>query len=456
MLLTLTTTHRPATDLGYLLHKNPARPQVFKLPFGQAHVFYPEVSEARCTAALLLDVDPVGLVRGPGAMLSDYVNDRPYASSSFLCVAMARVLREALAGRSRERPELAKTPIPLTATVAAVPCRGGDGLIERLFEPLEYEIATDRGGVAADPCRHRNLTLRATRTLGDVLTHLYVLLPVLDNRKHYWIGEDELRKLLDRGKGWLETHPAQQTIVRRYLGHRKALATDAAARLRPPDADDADPEDGEADSFEEAGPLRSLHEQRLDWVVEALTASGAARVVDVGCGEGRLLHRLLAAPRFTEIVGAESSPAALEYAERRLKLRRLTVADRERITLVQTGLTYRDARLEGYDAAAVVEVVEHVDPDRLAAFEQVLFGAMKPRTIALTTPNREYNATFESARPNGLRHRDHRFEWTRGEFAAWAENAAAAYGYTVETGGIGPAHPDFGPPTQRGLFRRCR
>ena len=124
MLLRIATTHRPATDLGYLLHKNPARPQSFELAFGKAHVFYPEASEERCEAALLLDVDPIGLVRGPGAMLSDYVNDRPYVSSSFLCVALARVLGTALSGRSKERPELAATPIPLTARLAAVPCRG--------------------------------------------------------------------------------------------------------------------------------------------------------------------------------------------------------------------------------------------------------------------------------------------------------------------------------------------
>src|SRR5215218_11299899 len=146
MLLTIRTTHRPAGDLGYLLHKNPARTQSFELSFGGAHVFYPELSDEATTAALLLDVDPVGLVRnrrgpaGEGGALEQYVNDRPYVGSSFLSVAIADVFRSALQGKSRERPELAATPIPLTARLPALPCRGGDAFLRSLFAPLGYEI----------------------------------------------------------------------------------------------------------------------------------------------------------------------------------------------------------------------------------------------------------------------------------------------------------------------------
>src|SRR5918997_46018 len=111
MLLTITNTRAPATDLGYLLHKNPARCQYFELPFGTAHVFYPEVSERRCMVAMLLEIDPVGLVRGERRTLTEYVNDRPYAASSFLSVAISRVFGTAMHGRSKERPELALTPL---------------------------------------------------------------------------------------------------------------------------------------------------------------------------------------------------------------------------------------------------------------------------------------------------------------------------------------------------------
>ena len=148
MLLTLTTTHSPATDLGYLLYKNPARPQAFELTFGTAHVFYPEANAERCTAALLLEVDPIGLVRnrrgpsGEGFSLEQYVNDRPYVASSFLSVAIAQVFGSALSGISRERPELCQMPIPLTATLSVLPCRGGEVFLRKLFEPLGYAMAT--------------------------------------------------------------------------------------------------------------------------------------------------------------------------------------------------------------------------------------------------------------------------------------------------------------------------
>lgn len=447
MLLTISTTHRPATDLGYLLHKNPARAQAFKLAFGEAHVFYTEATGERCTAALLLDIDPLGLVRGPGAMLSDYVNDRAYVSSSFLCVAIARVFGTALSGRAKERPELAATRIPLEASLAAVPCRGGDEIVERLFGPLGYEV--DAGGDAE--ARYRNVRLRSTRTLSELLSHIYVLLPVLDNRKHYWIGDAEVDKLLAHGKGWLEEHPEREYIVRRYLGHRRSLAADATARLH----EETPAADNGADTpAPESEKHPSLHDQRLEWVIDSLKAAAAKRVVDIGCGEGQLLRRLLPIRDFTEIVGAEASPRALEIAERRLKLRKLSEADRKRIRLVQTGLTYRDKRLDGFDAAAVVEVVEHIDPDRLGAFEQALFGHAQPRLVLLTTPNRKYNVRFERLAEGGLRHRDHRFEWTRAEFAAWAASVAARYSYKYEVGGIGPDDPVVGPPTLRGVFRR--
>ena len=460
MLLTITTTHEPATDLGYLLHKNPEHPQSYDLPFGRAHVFYPVVEAARCQAALMLDIDAVRLVRGPGAVLTDYVNDRPYVSSSFMSVAIARVLGTALGGRSKERAELAATPIPLEIGIAAVPCRGGASLVEQLFKPLGYQIAVEGNGTEGAAGRYHNIELRAgDKTLGTALTHIYVLLPVLDNQKHYWIGEAELKKLLDRGKGWLEEHSSRDLIVQRYLGHRRSLTTEARAVLEEArggaDGDEAEQEADAATSGEAAPKHKNLHTQRLDWVVEQLQGARAARVVDVGCGEGRLLARLLEAPEFTEIVGTDASTRSLELAGRRLRLRRMPEERRKRIQLMQSGLTYRDDRLAGYDAAAVVEVIEHIDPERVRAFEIALFEHMRPRTVVLTTPNREYNIRFDNLTTRGLRHRDHRFEWTRDEFAEWAAGVCERHGYEVETGGIGAEDDKAGQPTLRGLFTRC-
>lgn len=455
MILTITTTHRPATDVGYLLHKNPARPQTFELAFGKAHVFYPEAREDRCTAALLLDVDAVGAVRGKGRFLSDYVNDRPYASTSLLSVAMVRTLREAMAGRSKERPELAKTPLALEARIAAAPC-GGDDLIERLFGPLGYEVETSCGDLDPDFCRHRDVRLTATTTLARLLTQIYVLLPVLDDHKHYYVGEAETKKLLERGAGWLEDHPERNLIVKRYLGHRKSLTDDADARLGTAvaEAETDETVDEETLDVEKTPSLANLHEQRHAWVVEKLREIGAHRVVDLGCGEGRLLEKLIGETSFTEVVGAESSPYALMRARRRIRPDRLPAARRGQVKLIQSSLICRDRRLNGYDAAVLVEVVEHVEPARLPMFEKALFGHARPGAVVLTTPNREYNRTFDNPRPNGLRHRDHRFEWTRNEFRAWTAAVTGRYGYTVTPGGIGPAHDTHGRPTLTAVFNR--
>ena len=448
MLLTISTTHSPATDLGYLLHKNPARVQAFELSFGKAHVFYPEASKERCTAALLLDVDPVALVRGRGSVSTDYVNDRPYVASSFLSVAIARVFGSALGGRCRERPELVAKPLPLVAGIAALPCRSADEVRE-LFEPLGYEVGLEPGDDASG--NYRNVTLSGRKPLAELLTHLYVLIPVLDGRQHYWVGDAEVDKLIARGEGWLEDHPRRHLIVRRYLKHRDNLANEALARL----AEDVDA--GSLDGDDQPGreAFVALADVRLAAVARALKESNATRVLDLGCGEGRLIERLLTDPQFREIVGVDVSVRALEAAARRLRLDRMQQRQRRRIKLLQGTMSYRDRRMQGFDAVAVVEALEHLDPERLGTFERVLFEFAKPETVVVTTPNREYNVKYPGIPAGGLRHSDHRFEWTRAEFAAWAEAAASAHGYSVAFEPVGDVDETLGAPTQMGMFRRC-
>ena len=466
MLLTIATTWRPATDLGYLLVKNPARCQSFPLPFGQAHVFYPVAREDRCQAALLLDLDPVGLVRRPrganpgdGGALRQYVNDRPYVASSFLSVALARVFGSALKGNSRDRPELAETPIPLEAEVAVLPCRGDEPFLRRLFEPLGYSVDARRLPLderfpewGESPYYH--VWLAGTCRLRDLLSHLYVLLPVLDDDKHYWVGQEELDKLLARGEGWLSSHPEREQIARRYLKHQRRLAREALDRLiseEDPDAG-AEPEhEREEESLER--PL-SLNEQRLAAVREALAEAGARSVIDLGCGEGKLLKSLLDDGDCGRIAGMDVSHRALEIAGERLGLERLPARQRQRLELFQGSLTYRDERLSGYDAACAVEVVEHIDPPRLPAFERVLFEFAQPSTVIVTTPNAEYNSRFEFLPAGSFRHRDHRFEWTRPQFRDWAEAAAGRFEYSVRFLPIGEEDEDLGPPTQMAVFSR--
>lgn len=459
MLLTLRTTHTPATDLGYLLHKHPDRVQSLELSFGHAYVFYPEADETACTAAVLLDVDPVALVRGEGGTLDQYVNDRPYVASSFLSVALARLFGTAMGGRCQARPELAATPIPLEAKIAALPCRGGEDLLRRLFEPLGYRVTAephllDSAFPEWGPSPYLNVTLRSVCRLSDLLTHLYVLIPVLDAGKHYWVGEEEVEKLMRHGEGWLSSHPERDLITRRYLKHKRSLVADAVARLVEEGPEpEATAERRNAEEGDLERPL-SLNERRLDAVLAILQESGARKVVDLGCGEGNLLARLLADPRFEEVAGMDVSVHGLERAAARLGLDRLPPRQRERIKLFQGSLSYRDARLAGFDAAAVVEVVEHLDPPRLAAFERVVFEFARPGTVVLTTPNAEYNVKWPSLPAGRFRHRDHRFEWTREELQRWAEGVASRFGYTVRFLPVGEEDSRVGPPTQMAVFSR--
>ncbi|WP_182901391.1 3' terminal RNA ribose 2'-O-methyltransferase Hen1 [Microbispora sp. H10830] len=508
MLLTISTTLRPATDLGFLLHKHPDRVQEFEQSFGMARVFYPEAGEDRCTAALLLEVDPVRLARSRGSSspdfsLGQYVNDRPYAASSLLASALADVFRTARTGRCASRQDLADGPIPLEIGLPALPCRGGADLAHRLFGPLGWEVGAE--AVPLDPgfpewgeSRYVRLALRGDVRLADALNHLYVLLPVLDDAKHYWLAGDEVDKLVRAGEGWLAGHPDKGLITRRYLGRRWALTRTAFARLAelgddveesldPPveeepgaeapgsaapvsgagqaepdiaDPDIADPQIVEPQiaepgrtpdaAPEERVPLNTL---RREAVVAVLEEVGARTVLDLGCGSGQLLSALLAKPAFAKVAGMDVSARALAMAKRRLRADRMPDAKRARLELFQGSLTYTDARLAGYDAAVLMEVVEHVDPPRLPALERVVFGAARPAHVIVTTPNVEHNVRYELL-AGARRHPDHRFEWSRAEFARWVAGVCETYGYAAESRPVGEDDPEVGAPTQMAVFSR--
>lgn len=464
MLLTITTTHQPASDLGYLLMKNPANVHEATLAFGRATVFFPEALEERCTAVLSVEVDPVTLVRGKGrsdGLIDQYVNDRPYAASSLLAVALGRVFGTALSGRSKQRQELADAACPFSAMVTPLPVRGESDLPHKLFAPLGYEVATEP--IALDPAwqswgdsSYVTMTIAGHQRLADLLTHLYVLMPVLDNRKHYFIGDDEVEKLLRKGEGWLQRHPERELIATRYLRHRSALVRDALARLteavEPESAETIAQRNAKEETLEK--PIR-LNDARMAKVVETLKAVGARSVLDLGCGEGRLIRLLLADRSFDRILGIEVAPRLLALAGERLRLDRMPEMKRKRIQLLQGSLMYRDDRLAGFDAAALVEVIEHLDADRLSALESAVFAHARPKAVVVTTPNREYNALFEGLPEGRLRHSDHRFEWTRAEFAAWAERIGSAHGYTHRMEPIGEQHPAHGAPTQMAVFAQC-
>ena len=411
MLLTVTTTHRPATDLGYLLVKHPDRVHSFDVPTGTAYVLYPEATEERCTAALLLDVDPQRLrrrrqqdCRSPWASTSTTARTpRPACSparcrrcSAPPCAATRRTGRSWPPRRSRWR--------------CGCPCCAARvRLAVRLFEPLGWTRGRDADPAGRRPADHPlaataayvDLTLTGTLRLADALNHLYVLLPVLDDAKHYWVAPDEIDKLLRAGEGWLGRAPGEGADHPALPGApavpgRRARWSGWTATTRTPWTS---PADTTADEDAELPVARkqSLAEQRREAVLAALAEAGATRVLDLGCGGGALLGDLMRDRRFTEIVGTDVSSRALDLAARRLRLDRLPDRQRDRITLWQSALTYRDDRLRGYDAAVLMEVIEHLDPPRLPALEASVFGHARPATVVVTTPNVEYNVALRRA-----------------------------------------------------------
>lgn len=483
MLLTLSTTGAPqrgipATDLGFLLGKHPDRLQTFEVTGGRAHVFYPEATPERCTAALLLDIDAIDLVRtlrvpGNSLMLRHYVNDRPYVASSFTSVAIAAVFSSALNGKCNPRPDLVGVALPLEIRISVLRVGGGEELLQRVFGPLGYVVAATRHVLdphfpALGESAYHDVTLaHPAITLRELLAHLYVLLPVFDNEKHYYVSQNDVEALLRKGEGWLADHPEREWIVWRYLRRSKAFARQALNHLveAEEETDPAETDDAEADdeavpvpeAEEPETPTRrvTLHDQRLRAVLEHLLASGASSVLDLGCGEGRLLRLLLAERQFSRITGMDVAYRELLKAKDRLRYDRLPPAQREQLTLLQGSLIYRDERLKGYDAAALVEVIEHVEPDRLRALERAVFEFAVPTTVVVTTPNVEYNQKFANLDPEGFRHADHRFEWTRAEFEAWSRRVAETFGYAVSLFGVGETDEAVGAPSQMAVFRKA-
>lgn len=463
-MLLISTTHQPATDLGYLLHKNPGRLHEAELTFGRAYVAYPQADAERTTAAILVDIDPVQLVRGKGeggGSLAQYVNDRPYVASSFLSVALTTLFGTAMSGRCKDRPDLAETALPLEVRIPVLSCRSAEEKITRLFEPLGYQVEATR--LPLDDrfpewgeSDYYDVTLRGSLTIQDCLRHLYVLLPVLDARKHYYMDGGEVDKIIRKGEGWLASHPEKGWILRAQLGRKPSLLREALEQLA--NAEEAlDAEEHEVDeTYAEPEPApekkESLHTQRHNRLAEIVRELRPVSVVDLGCGSGKLLQKLIPIQGLNKIVGMDVSYFELEKAERKLHLDDASPRKRERIQLIHGSLMYRDPRIEGFDVATVVEVIEHLDAPRLAAFERIVFEFARPKTVLITTPNREYNVLYEMEAD--MRHDDHRFEWTRVEFEAWCEQIATRFGYSVRFEGLGEAHPEHGSPSQLGVFSR--
>lgn len=451
MYISLTVTGPHAADLNHLVHKHPDRVHERELAVGRATVFTSELSAERATVVLLLEIDPIGLVRGTHAVkesftLGQYVNDRPYAASSLLASALRKSFSSAIAGTSLARPEAAIADLPIIVHLPALPSTGGVALLRDLFEPLGWTVAATELPLDPEipewgPSRLLDATLTVRAPLSRALRQIFLLLPVLDDAKHYWVDHTEGDTLIRLGDGWLAEHPLSELIMRRSLAHQAGFV-DATRALLGTGTDTAAP----------PRPAGALARVRRDGMLEALRGLGVTSIIDMGCGQGALLRVLLNDPRFARVLGADVSATALAQAERALDLEHMPDAKRARLQLVQSSVTYRDDRLTGFDACVLMEVIEHLDPDRLPSLERSVFVHARPRHVLISTPNAEFNALYPSLAAGAFRHTDHRFEWTRAEFAAWADAVAARRGYTVRYAALGEVDATLGAPTQLAIF----
>lgn len=463
MLLTITMKGTNTQELGYLLHKNPYRAQSFELSFGMAYVFYTEVTNNRTTAALLLKLNPIDLARGKlgskDGGLFDYVNDRPYVSSSFMSTALNRIFSTAMNGRCTKRQELADSALDLEAVIYNLPVRGEKTFVQEVFEPLGYQVGIresildDKFVEWGESC-YIDLTISGKLKLSDLLNHLYVLIPVFDKQKHYYMSEDEIDKLLRHGKGWISSHPKKNQIIHRYFDMKRSYANKTIAKLLEMESEieETTVTDDTTETMPQTQKRVPLNTQRMEAVKNAVLSSGAQSVLDIGCGEGKLTSILLREQQIKRITAADVSVSVLEKAKQKLNYERMQDYLKNKLTLIQASLLYKDRRFEGFDIACVIEIIEHLDPPRIPLFEKVLFGSAKPKTVVLTTPNKEYNDNYSTLENGTLRHKDHRFEWTRKEFRNWCEHICEEFSYTVIYQNIGETDENYGSPTQAAIF----
>ncbi len=467
MFLSITTTHQPATDLGFLLHKHPDKIQKFNTSCGIAHVFYPESNPDKCTAVLVLDIDTVSLVRlykFPFASLQQYVNDRPYTASSFMSSAIAQVYSSALNGNCKNHPELLDIKMPFEVKISVIKLKAPKEMLHEIFEPLGYNISYiqhpfDTQFTAWGMSNYYSLTLQHDGiTLKEMLSHIFVLLPVFDNEKHYWVNENEVQVLLKKGEGWLNTHQKKEWITRRYLKNISAYMKVALNNLQD-DIENINILEKETQELTEKQKIiqekrYSLHQQRLDIALEKLKQTNATKILDLGCGEGKLLKMLLKEGQFTQILGCDVVFGELQKAKEKLHFDNMSPKQKERITLLQSSLTYKDKRLLGYEAGVLVEVIEHIDEDRLPALEKNIFEYYQLNHVIITTPNAEYNKKYEFLLEDDFRHTDHRFEWTRPQFKAWAMKIKENFGYDFQLFDIGEVDELLGASSQMAVFSK--
>ncbi|HWO95040.1 MAG TPA: 3' terminal RNA ribose 2'-O-methyltransferase Hen1 [Bacillus sp. (in: firmicutes)] len=452
MQLSMKVVGEGAENLSRLLAKNPNNLYDREEKGNRTRLVFTSSNEREAEAVIFVTPDPVELVRNsPGIFdITQYINDREFAVSSLFCSYIRTALGTALNGKPKEEfIEWVDHPFNMEVGFGPVASHLSDQTIRELFEPLGYLIEIERGEAdysfnLKQKSSARYLKLKGQITVQQALRHLFILIPVLDNYKHYFIDEKEIEKIQRYGEGWLDEHPLRSYIIEQSLRFKELIN-------KVPISSSIVTENKVNDDVS-APPKIRLNEQRYQAIIDKVESLPLnQKVVDFGSGEGKLSVRLGMVPNVQEILAVEPSESSQLRALERFE----KAAGKDQFvcpTPIWGSLFYYDERLRGKDIIILCEVIEHIDEFRLPNIMKTIFGEYRPNALIVTTPNHEYNAVYDM--DENMRHADHRFEWTRGEFKDWCETWIAKFPYSMQLQGIGQEHEEYGFPTQMCTFVR--
>jgi 3' terminal RNA ribose 2'-O-methyltransferase Hen1 len=447
MQLSIKVTGQGAGVVSHLISKNPHNLYERNEKGHTVRLVYTTSSEEETEFLLYVVPDPIELVRNSPDLynITQYINDREFAVSSLFCSFIRTALGTALNGKPKEEyRSWVDHELQLELRFGPLASSLSDKQIQQLFEPLGYKIGIDYGDftVFKEKSTARYLTIKGTKTLQTSLRHVFVLIPVLDDYKHYFIDEREVEKLERYGEGWLEFHPLADLIIKRSLRFRDVIAK---SNFKVSDEKDL--------NFRNKAPSKPrLNDMRYEAIVKQVQSlTNKSTVIDMGAGEGKLSVQLGFIPGIQEILAVEPSQREHIRAKERFEKAKQIEGFLEP-SLLWGSLFYTDDRLRNKDVMILCEVIEHINEDRLPGIMELIFRENRPRTFLITTPNQEYNAIYDLG--ENMRHNDHRFEWSREEFQNRCQNWIANVPYSVVFAGIGEEQEPYGFPTQMAIFSR--
>jgi 3' terminal RNA ribose 2'-O-methyltransferase Hen1 len=444
MQLSLTVRGSNADVVSYLIAKNPNNPYERDEKGFKVRLVYPKFSKEEIQFVIYVKPDPIDLVRNSSDLydITHYINDREFAVSSLFITTIRKALGTALNGKpDEEYLEWVGHEFEIELSFGPVATDLRDKEIVDLFEPIGYKVEIERG---VSNIREKSsagfVTLSGRQSVQSALKHVSILIPVIDNYKHYFLDEREVEKLDRYGEGWLEEHPMKQMIVKRALRFNALISQSQFYEKK------------QRNSNYDENPKVRLNDLRYEHILNYIkTLPQRETIVDLGAGEGRLSVQLGFLEGVKEILSIEPSNKSRIRAIERFQ----QVNTKEGYVEPQSlsgSLFYFDSRLQNKDVIVLCEVIEHIEEDRLPKIFDTILNDYCPKTLIVTTPNQEYNVLYEM--DDEMRHDDHRFEWTRPQFVQNVESWTEQTPYQVSIQGIGEEHEAYGHPTQMAIFRR--